>query len=135
VLASILGAFRVELAPEVSMTAQMLNTHTTKVVLAEGQQMVASLATILCRVTLCGLDRALATCLVCDHVVTIMIVLLCHALSWHWTATLSDNCCSLLCCPVQTGGREGISARESTHLTLQTAGTQGIRMALYPRWL
>ncbi len=33
----------------------------------------------------------------------------------------------------QMGGREGIRRRESTHLTLQTAGTRGIRMHLVPR--
>lgn len=33
----------------------------------------------------------------------------------------------------EMGGREGIRRRESTHLTLQTAGTRGIRMHLTPR--
>ncbi len=33
----------------------------------------------------------------------------------------------------EMGGREGIRARESTHLTLQTKGTQGIRMRMVPR--
>ena len=33
----------------------------------------------------------------------------------------------------EMGGREGIRARESTHLTLQTKGTQGIRMRCVPR--
>eukprot|EP00877_Chromochloris_zofingiensis_P000632 jgi/Chrzof1/1056/Cz01g38210.t1 len=31
------------------------------------------------------------------------------------------------------GGRQGIRARESTHLTLQTMGTKGIQCHLYPR--
>jgi hypothetical protein len=31
------------------------------------------------------------------------------------------------------GGRDGIISRESTHLTLQTAGTKGIRCHLHPR--
>jgi hypothetical protein len=33
----------------------------------------------------------------------------------------------------EMGGREGIRKRESTHLTLQTAGTKGIRCHLRPR--
>lgn len=33
----------------------------------------------------------------------------------------------------EMGGREGVQSRESTHLTLQTAGTKGIRCHLYPR--
>ena len=33
----------------------------------------------------------------------------------------------------EMGGREGIRKRESTHLTLQTAGTKGIRCHLHPR--
>lgn len=33
----------------------------------------------------------------------------------------------------EMGGREGIRKRESTHLTLQTAGTKGIRCKLHPR--
>lgn len=33
----------------------------------------------------------------------------------------------------EMGGREGITARESTALTLQTKGTKGIRCHLYPR--
>ncbi|PNH05794.1 Cytochrome P450 72C1 [Tetrabaena socialis] len=33
----------------------------------------------------------------------------------------------------EMGGREGVIARESTHLTLQTRGTRGIRMHLHPR--
>jgi len=33
----------------------------------------------------------------------------------------------------EMGGREGIRKRESTHLTLQTAGTKGIRCHLKPR--
>jgi hypothetical protein len=33
----------------------------------------------------------------------------------------------------EMGGREGIRKRESTHLTLQTAGTKGIRCRLRPR--
>jgi len=33
----------------------------------------------------------------------------------------------------EMGGREGVRSRESTHLTLQTAGTKGIRCHLYPR--
>lgn len=32
------------------------------------------------------------------------------------------------------GGREGVRARESTHLTLQFKGVQGLRMILHPRW-
>eukprot|EP00878_Enallax_costatus_P000395 GHUV01000482.1.p1 GENE.GHUV01000482.1~~GHUV01000482.1.p1 ORF type:complete len:459 (+),score=124.68 GHUV01000482.1:1092-2468(+) len=35
----------------------------------------------------------------------------------------------------EMGGREGVQSRESTHLTLQTAGTKGIRCHLYPRAL
>ncbi|KAF8057861.1 CYP97C1 [Scenedesmus sp. PABB004] len=31
------------------------------------------------------------------------------------------------------GGRDGVRSRESTHLTLQSAGTQGIRCHLHPR--
>lgn len=31
------------------------------------------------------------------------------------------------------GGRAGVASRESTHLTLQTRGTRGIRMLLTPR--
>lgn len=31
------------------------------------------------------------------------------------------------------GGREGVRARESTHLTLQLKGTAGLRMLLHPR--
>lgn len=34
---------------------------------------------------------------------------------------------------VQMGGREGVRARESTHLTLQLKGVQGLRMLLRPR--
>jgi cytochrome P450 len=33
----------------------------------------------------------------------------------------------------EMGGREGVRSRESTHLTLQSAGTQGIRCHMYPR--
>uniref|UniRef100_A0A383VEH9 Cytochrome P450 n=1 Tax=Tetradesmus obliquus TaxID=3088 RepID=A0A383VEH9_TETOB len=33
----------------------------------------------------------------------------------------------------EMGGREGVRSRESTHLTLQTAGTKGIRCHLQPR--
>ena len=33
----------------------------------------------------------------------------------------------------EMGGRDGIRKRESTHLTLQTAGTKGIRCRLTPR--
>lgn len=33
----------------------------------------------------------------------------------------------------EMGGRPGIISRESTHLTLQTAGTEGIRCHLHPR--
>jgi fatty acid synthase len=33
----------------------------------------------------------------------------------------------------EMGGREGVRSRESTHLTLQTAGTKGIRCHLHPR--
>ncbi|KIY97875.1 Cytochrome P450 3A28 [Monoraphidium neglectum] len=33
----------------------------------------------------------------------------------------------------EMGGREGVRGRESTHLTLQTAGTKGIRCRLRPR--
>jgi cytochrome P450 len=33
----------------------------------------------------------------------------------------------------EMGGLEGVRARESTHLTLQTAGTKGIRMHMAPR--
>eukprot|EP00879_Flechtneria_rotunda_P009548 GHRR01009994.1.p1 GENE.GHRR01009994.1~~GHRR01009994.1.p1 ORF type:complete len:439 (+),score=146.14 GHRR01009994.1:585-1901(+) len=33
----------------------------------------------------------------------------------------------------EMGGRSGVASRESTHLTLQTAGTKGIRCHLYPR--
>jgi hypothetical protein len=33
----------------------------------------------------------------------------------------------------EMGGRPGIISRESTHLTLQTAGTKGIRCHLHPR--
>lgn len=33
----------------------------------------------------------------------------------------------------EMGGREGVASRESTHLTLQTAGTKGIRCHLHPR--
>ncbi|GBF93726.1 cytochrome P450 [Raphidocelis subcapitata] len=33
----------------------------------------------------------------------------------------------------EMGGLEGVRARESTHLTLQTAGTKGIRMRMAPR--
>ncbi|EFJ42950.1 hypothetical protein VOLCADRAFT_96865 [Volvox carteri f. nagariensis] len=33
----------------------------------------------------------------------------------------------------EMGGREGVRQRESTHLTLQTRGTRGIRMHLHPR--
>jgi hypothetical protein len=33
----------------------------------------------------------------------------------------------------EMGGREGVRSRESTHLTLQTAGTKGIRCHLKPR--
>ncbi|GLC46900.1 hypothetical protein PLESTB_001281900 [Pleodorina starrii] len=33
----------------------------------------------------------------------------------------------------EMGGREGVRQRESTHLTLQTKGTRGIRMHLHPR--
>ncbi|KAG2443022.1 hypothetical protein HYH02_009438 [Chlamydomonas schloesseri] len=33
----------------------------------------------------------------------------------------------------EMGGREGVRKRESTHLTLQTAGTRGIQMHLHPR--
>ena len=33
----------------------------------------------------------------------------------------------------EMGGREGIRARESTAMTLQTTGTKGIRCHLYPR--
>eukprot|EP00879_Flechtneria_rotunda_P000943 GHRR01001075.1.p1 GENE.GHRR01001075.1~~GHRR01001075.1.p1 ORF type:complete len:417 (+),score=135.67 GHRR01001075.1:964-2214(+) len=33
----------------------------------------------------------------------------------------------------EMGGREGVQSRESTHLTLQTAGTKGIRCRLHPR--
>jgi cytochrome P450 len=33
----------------------------------------------------------------------------------------------------EMGGREGVRARESTHLTLQTAGTKGIRCHMHPR--
>jgi hypothetical protein len=33
----------------------------------------------------------------------------------------------------EMGGRDGIRKRESTHLTLQTAGTKGIRCRLRPR--
>jgi hypothetical protein len=35
----------------------------------------------------------------------------------------------------EMGGRPGIISRESTHLTLQTAGTKGIRCHLHPRGL
>jgi hypothetical protein len=31
------------------------------------------------------------------------------------------------------GGLQGVLARESTHLTLQTCGTKGIRMRMTPR--
>jgi hypothetical protein len=31
------------------------------------------------------------------------------------------------------GGLQGVLARESTHLTLQTRGTKGIRMHMTPR--
>jgi hypothetical protein len=41
----------------------------------------------------------------------------------------------MLLARTQMGGREGVSARESTHLTLQTKGTRGIRMVLTPRWV
>eukprot|EP00878_Enallax_costatus_P004731 GHUV01004980.1.p1 GENE.GHUV01004980.1~~GHUV01004980.1.p1 ORF type:complete len:543 (+),score=147.42 GHUV01004980.1:709-2337(+) len=33
----------------------------------------------------------------------------------------------------EMGGRAGVASRESTHLTLQTAGTKGIRCHLHPR--
>lgn len=33
----------------------------------------------------------------------------------------------------EMGGRPGVISRESTHLTLQTAGTKGIRCHLHPR--
>ncbi|KAF6266201.1 cytochrome P450 [Scenedesmus sp. NREL 46B-D3] len=33
----------------------------------------------------------------------------------------------------EMGGRDGVRSRESTHLTLQSAGTQGIRCHLHPR--
>ena len=33
----------------------------------------------------------------------------------------------------EMGGRAGVRSRESTHLTLQSAGTQGIRCHMYPR--
>jgi cytochrome P450 len=33
----------------------------------------------------------------------------------------------------EMGGRAGVISRESTHLTLQTAGTKGIRCHLHPR--
>jgi cytochrome P450 len=33
----------------------------------------------------------------------------------------------------EMGGREGVRSRESTHLTLQSAGTKGIRCHLHPR--
>jgi cytochrome P450 len=33
----------------------------------------------------------------------------------------------------EMGGRDGVRSRESTHLTLQTAGTKGIRCYLHPR--
>lgn len=33
----------------------------------------------------------------------------------------------------EMGGREGVRSRESTHLTLQSAGTQGIRCHLHSR--
>lgn len=33
----------------------------------------------------------------------------------------------------EMGGLEGVLARESTHLTLQTCGTKGIRMRMTPR--
>jgi hypothetical protein len=33
----------------------------------------------------------------------------------------------------EMGGRDGVRSRESTHLTLQTAGTRGIRCHLQPR--
>ncbi len=33
----------------------------------------------------------------------------------------------------EMGGREGVRKRESTHLTLQTSGTKGIRCYLHPR--
>ncbi|KAJ9526504.1 hypothetical protein QJQ45_017430 [Haematococcus lacustris] len=35
----------------------------------------------------------------------------------------------------EMGGREGVRKRESTLLTLQVRGSQGLRMALTPRWL
>ncbi|KAL6749929.1 cytochrome P450 [Haematococcus lacustris] len=35
----------------------------------------------------------------------------------------------------EMGGREGVRERESTLLTLQVRGSQGLRMALTPRWL
>ncbi len=45
-------------------------------------------------------------------------------------------CVALGACALtmQMGGRPGVRERESTHLTLQTRGTHGIRMALHPRW-
>jgi len=33
----------------------------------------------------------------------------------------------------EMGGLQGVLRRESTHLTLQTAGTKGIRMRMTPR--
>lgn len=39
------------------------------------------------------------------------------------------------CTVLQMGGRQGVRALESTHLTLQTRGTQGIRCVLTPRWV
>ncbi|GFH19139.1 uncharacterized protein HaLaN_16041 [Haematococcus lacustris] len=36
---------------------------------------------------------------------------------------------------MKMGGREGVRQRESTLLTLQVRGSQGLRMALTPRWL
>jgi cytochrome P450 len=33
----------------------------------------------------------------------------------------------------EMGGREGVRSRESTHLTLQSAGTRGIRCHMHPR--
>lgn len=50
------------------------------------------------------------------------------------TSAYVERCAVIRLC-TQMGGLEGVRSRESTHLTLQTRGTKGIRMVLHPRWV